>query len=179
MTEWTDLAVLWQAAADRAGAAPLRKIVASHRRRLLLVAVVEIAIVLAVACLSAFAGRDELALWEIVWLITLWGFTIVASAFAWWNRRGTWHALGESVEEYVRLTRLRAARQMRSIDFACGLFVAEVGAIVSQLLWFDRFTLLTSALLATSGAVMAGWCWAAKRKVARDLALVEEYGREL
>ena len=175
MTDWELLSEAWQATPAPAHAASLRDIVRSHRRRLLFVAAVEIMIVLAFAALSVFVVSDGVAPWEAVWLITLWGFTIIAVTFAIWNRRGTWTALGESVEEYVRITRLRAERRMRSVYFACGLFVAEGVAIVVQLAWFDRFTMLAAVLLAASGAAIGAWCWGTKRRVAREIETIDNY----
>lgn len=178
MSEWNDLTMLWQGTTDRVDASPLRRIAAAHRRRLLIMTAGEIALVVAFAGLSIVVASDGLVPWELVWLITLWSFMLVASAFVWWNRRGTWQALGESVEEYVRLTRLRAERQRHLVYFVCGLFVAETIVCVGQLVWFGRFTLFASILFVVSGAAIGLWCWSTKRKVASDLALLEEYTRE-
>ncbi len=175
--EWESLALDWRAASGPVDAAPLRRKVAAHRRRLIAATVGEILLVASFAWLSWLVAGDGVEPWEVVFLTTLWGFTLLAGAFAWWNRRGTWRALGESVEEFVRLTRLRAERQTRSIDFSLGLFAAEAVIIVAQLAWFGRLTAIAGLLLAVAGAVVGAWCWAMKRRVASDLAGLREYDR--
>ncbi len=176
MTDWELLGQAWRATPENVDVTSLRDIVRSQRRKLMIVTAGEIAIVIAFAALSAFVVSDGIELWEAIWLITLWGFTTIACTFAIWNRRSTWTALGESVEEYVRITRLRAERRMRSVYFACGLFVAEAIAIVVQLLWFDRFTLLGALLLAASGSAIGVWCWVTRRDIARELGGLDDYG---
>ena len=124
------------------------------------------------------APRGDLAGWEAAWLATLWAFAAIAAGFAWWNRRGTWSPIGGGVAEYARLTRLRCRRQRRSIRFALALFAAEAAAVVALLAGFDRLTPLAGALLALSAAAVAAWCLATERRVARELAAVEEFERD-
>jgi hypothetical protein len=176
-SEWESLAEVWRAAGAPVDLTPLRRKVAAHRRLLIAATVGEVLVVAGFVWLSAVAAGDGVEPWEAVWLATLWGFTLLAFAFVWWNRRGTWSALGESVEEFVRLTRLRAERQMRSIYFSLGLFVAQTVIVAIQLAWFGRLTVAAGLLLAAFGALVAAWCWAMRKKVARDLAAVEEYDR--
>ena len=150
LTEWEDLEGVWRQEEQPVDLAPLRRLLAAQRRRLVAVVTVEAVLVLAFGWLSWLVARDGVEAWEAVWLLTLWGFTVAAVAFAWWNRRGTWRSLGESVEEYLRLARLRARRARRSLAFACGLLVAEV---------------------------VAGWCWLAARRIRQELALLDELSR--
>lgn len=175
MTEWSDLTALWQSSDQPIDVAPLRNMASSYRRRLVLYAIGESAVILGFAWLSAFVVRDGIAPWELVWLITLWGFCAIAVGFVWWNRRGTWNELGESVEDYVRITRLRARRQMHSVYFAAAFFAAEVVVSVAQLMWFGRFTSLAILLIAISAIVIGAWCWSTRARVARELAAVDEY----
>jgi hypothetical protein len=173
--EWESLAQAWRTTGAPVDSAPLRRRVAGHRRLLVAATLGEILLVAAFVWLSVIVAGDGVEPWEMVWLTTLWGFSLLAAAFAWWNRRGTWSALGESVEEFVHLTRLRAERQRRSIVFSLGLFVAEAVIIAAQLAWFGRLTLFAGAILAALGGLVAAWCRAMQKKVARDLAAVEEY----
>ena len=173
--EWESLAAIWTASAEQVDAAPLRRIVAAHRRRLIAASLGELAMLVALAWLTYAVFRDGIAAWEVVWAITLWGFAAIACAFVWWNRRGTWSAMSDSVAGHVRLTRIRAQRQRASLRFGAGLFVAEAIAVVAQLMWFDRFTYKSALLLAASGAVVAVWVVVASRKIARELRVVDEY----
>ncbi|HEX5758905.1 MAG TPA: hypothetical protein VF121_06885 [Thermoanaerobaculia bacterium] len=183
--EWEALAEAWSAAAPEAAStaleaasAPLARIVRRHRVRLVAAAASEAGVLLGAAALSAWVLRDGLAGWEAAWLATLWAFAAIAAGFAWWNRRGTWAPIGGGVAEYARLTRLRCRRQRRSIRFALALFAAEAAAVVALLAGFDRLTPVSGALLALSAAAVAAWCFATERRVARELAAVEEFERD-
>jgi hypothetical protein len=175
--EWDSLSAIWTASEERVDAAPLRKIVAAHRRRLIAVSAGELATLAALAWLTYVVLRDGARAWEIVWAITLWGFAAIAGAFVWWNRRGTWQALSDSVAEHVRLTRVRAERQRTSLRFGIALFFAEAIAVVAQLMWFDRLTVKTFVLLAASAVIVAVCVIVGQRRIARDLRVVEEYER--
>ncbi|HEX2061246.1 MAG TPA: hypothetical protein VHK90_10930 [Thermoanaerobaculia bacterium] len=172
-TEWDSLSALWTST----DVEPLRAIVAKHRRRLLGTTVCEAATIGGFAWLTWIVLRDGVAVWELVWALTLWAFAAIAVAFAWWNRRGTWSALGDSVAEYVRLTKLRAERQRNSLRFSVALFFVEVVAIVAQLWWFERLTRNAVTLLVGSGAIVAAWIVLARRKIARDSRVAEDYER--
>jgi len=183
LAEWEDLAADWQTADEGpVDVAPLRRLLAAQRRRLVAVVLGEAALVLAFGWLSWLVVRDGVEAWEVVWLLTLWGFTVVAVGFALWNRRGTWRSLGESVEEYVRLARLRAQRARASLVFSCGLLAAEVLAVVAQLIWFGRANgplgLVVGSLLVAAISVVAGGCWLAARRIRRELALLDELSRQ-
>ena len=175
--EWDSLSSIWTADARPVDAAPLRTIVASHRRRLIAATLAELALVVVLAWLTYAVFRDGIATWEIVWAITLWGFAAVAATFAWWNRRGTWSAMSDSVAEHVRLTRVRAQRQRTSLRFGVVLFITEAIAVVAQLVWFDRFTYKSAMLLAASALIGAACMILVSRKIARDLRVVSEFER--
>jgi hypothetical protein len=177
-TEWTSLSTLWTSSQEPVDAGVLHRVVRAHRRGLLAATAGELLLTIAFAWLSYAVLRDGIELWTIVWVTTLWIFMAVAIAFAWWNRRGTWRALGDSVAEYVRLTRVRAERQRRSILFGLALFAAEVLAVVAQLQWFDRLTPFALLLLGVAAILVAGWAVLMQRKIARDLAMAEEYERQ-
>ena len=176
-TEWESLSAAWNASPGEVDAAPLREIVAAHRRRLIAGSLCEIAVIAALAWLTYVVLRDGAAAWELVWAVTLWAFAAVAVAFVWWNRRGTWRTMGASVAEHVRLTRVRAERQRSSIRFGVGLFVVEAAAVIAQLLWFDRLTGKALALLAVLGLIVFAWAVAVSRKVRRELRVIADYER--
>ena len=59
--------------------------------------------------------------------------------------------------------------------------VAEVVAVVTQLVWFERVGgatgVLVAGLLIVAVALVALWCWLAARRIRRDLALLDELTR--
>lgn len=177
-TEWNALGELWVSSLQPVDAGALKEVVASHRRRLVAAVAGEVALVVAFVWLTRMVLRDGIEAWELVWTVTLWTFMAAAVAFAWWNRHGTWRAFGDSVADYVHLTRVRAERQRRSLRFGVALFAAEVVAIVAQLQWFGRLTEMALLLLGASALIVVAWVIVARRKVQRDLAVVEEYERE-
>lgn len=173
--EWELYEAAWRTASERVDPAPLRRLVAAQRRRLVAVTLGEAAIVAGCGLLSWWVASDGIEAWELIWLLTLWGFAVVASAFALWNRRGTWRNLGESVEDHVRLARLRAARKGRAAVFACGLFVAEAVAVVLQLAWLGRLTAAALGLLLVTAAGFAAGGWLAYRRSRREKELLASY----
>ena len=173
--EWTSLSELWRSADDRVDAAPLRRTVATHRLMLVAVTAVEILFTLALAWLTYAVLRGGMTSWKVAWAISVWVFVAIAFSFVLWNRRGTWTADSESVAEYVRLTRLRAERQLRSLRFAVGLLVAESIVVLVQLIAFDRLTVTAMALLAASVAVIAAWIVLMRRKIRRDLSIASDF----
>jgi hypothetical protein len=172
--EWDDLGAAWRAVDEPVDLGPLRRLLATQRRRLVAMVAGEAALVLAFGCLSWLVARDGVAPWEAVWLITLWGFTAVAVAFAVWNRRGTWVGLGESVEGHLRLAQLRARRALAAVSFAIGLLLAELVAVTAELVWYDRFGPVEVALLAVVATAAAWWCGWTRWRVRRELALLDE-----
>jgi hypothetical protein len=178
-TDWEATASVWRSASEPpVDTARLRRLLASQRRRLITVAVGEAALVAGFAVLSWLVVGDGMAAWEAVWLLTLWAFTGVTVAFAAWNRRGTWRRLGASVEEHLRLARLRAQRKRRALAFAGWLFVTETVAIIAQLAWFDRLTPLAAALLAAAAVVVTVGCAAARRHSSRELERLAGYAQQ-
>ena len=178
-TDWETLASSWRAASEPpVDATPLRRLLRTQRRRLVVVAVGEAALIAGFAVLSWLVTRDGVAAWEAIWLLTLWAFTLLALAFAWWNRRGTWRSLGTSVEEHVRLARRRVERNQRAVAFAGALFVIETVAIVMQLAWFHRLTPLMVGLLAAVGVGVAIGCAIARRLGRRELERLASFTRE-
>jgi hypothetical protein len=159
--DWDSLTRVWQSSRDEITTARLSQLVAAERRRLAATVLGEMLIIGAFGALSWFAIRDGLVAWETVWLTTLWLFTAVAAPFAWWNRRGAWSSMVESVAEFEKR---RMARRRRTLRFATALFVAEVLAVSIELAWFDRFTALAVALLVAMTAVFAVWVFWMKRR---------------
>jgi hypothetical protein len=169
---WESLSAVWQTSREAVGGEPLRRLLRSYRRRVAAVAVGEILLIAAFAWLSWAVVRDGVVLWEAVWLWTLWIFTAVAAPFAWWNRRGAWQSMVETVAEFQRL---RAVRRLRSLRFGCGLFVAEVVVVVAELAWFGRFGATAALSLAALAVAFGIWAvWMTRRAAAEMAAAAEE-----
>jgi len=171
--EWASISALWQTSHREVPEPALRRLIASQRRGVVGATVGEIALLGGFLYWSLLVARDGIALWETVWLVTLWTFAAIAAAFAWSNRRGTWHAMGRSVAEYRRV---RATKHLRSIRFAWGLFVAEIVVVVAELAWFDRFTVSAAVSLAVLALPLAIWSIWAQRRAAREIALADVTG---
>ena len=160
--DWDALTRTWQSSRDAVEARTVSRLVAAERRRLAATVLGELAIIGAFVTLSWLAIRGGLAAWETVWLTTLWLFTAVAAPFAWWNRRGAWSAMVESVMEFERR---RTARRRRTLRFASVLFVTEVLAVSIELAWFDRFTGQAIVLLVAMTVAFAAWMLWMKRRI--------------
>jgi hypothetical protein len=168
--EWKSISALWQTSHREVSEAALRRLIAAERRGLVGATLAEIVVLGVFLYVSLVVARDGLALWEAVWLVTLWTFAAVAAAFAWWNRRRTWNGIGRSVAEYRRL---RATKHLRSIRFAWALFVAEIVVVAAELAWFDRFTVLAAVILAALALPLGVWSIWAKKRAARETALAD------
>ena len=166
--EWESISALWQTSHRDVAETSLRRLIAARRRGVVAATVGEIALLGAFLYWSLMVARDGVAVWEGVWLVTLWTFAAVATAFAWWNRRGTWSAMGRSVAEYRRVS---ATKRLRSVRFGWVLFVAEIVVVTAELAWFDRFTVSAAMILAALALPLAVWSVWAKRRAARDIEL--------
>jgi hypothetical protein len=168
--DWESLSTVWQASREAVGGDSLRKLIQSHRRRVAAAAGGEILLIAAFAWLSWRLISDGVLLWDAVWLWTLWIFTAVATPFAWWNRRGTWQSMAETVAEFQRQ---RATRRLRSLRFGCGLFVAEVVVVVAELAWFGRFSAAAALILAALAVAFGVWAIWMTRRAADEMAAAE------
>jgi hypothetical protein len=179
--QWEEWSRAWAAepAAGAGGLDALRSRAGRQRRRQALVMASEVALMVALVAFSVGVVAAEPRPWHAIWLATLWGFAAVAMGFAWWNRRSTWRASGDSVEAYVRLARLRTERHLRSLRFAELLFAAEALVVVAQLLWFDRLVPWAILLLAVAGAGLLVWCRVARRRSLAELRRIAAFEREL
>jgi hypothetical protein len=180
--EWSGWRDAWvadgQPPASAASADLLRRL-HRQRRRMLVVAAGEVLLLLILIAASVAMLHGGAVAWKVTWVITLWVFACVAVAFAWWNRRATWRAAGAAVDDAVRLARLRAERQLRTVDFVLLLYAAEALAVVAQLAWFGRLAPMAVAALAAGGAIVAAWCAVTRRRLRRELARIDAFAREL
>lgn len=179
-SQWQAWAQDWAAASSAADlAAQLRRQAARQRSRLVATALVEGVLILALVVLTGAVLARGASTWQVVWLATLWGFGLLTLGFAYWNRRATWRAAGETVGDYLCLSRLRCERQRRTIRFALVLFAAQAIAIVAQLEWFGRLVAEALVLLAVFGMAVGIWSLVAHRRLARELERLDAFEREL
>jgi hypothetical protein len=89
-----------------------------------LVTVTTIAVVWWVLRLERGAATVGWAVAAGLHTVVVWGFSI-------WNRNGIWRPLGASTRDYFRLAQERLRRQRRSAEFALGLVLVEVAALVA------------------------------------------------
>lgn len=173
--DFDELAALWRQPRERTDDAisdgPLRRMIAAHRRRLAAVVIGEAALLGGLAALTWTKLADGIVVAEVVWAVTLWVFMAIAASFAWWNRRGMWHAMGLSVADFRRR---RAERQLRAARFAWMLFIAEVMVVAAELAWFERFTTTAAVILLGSALPLGVWWLWIKRRAARELAYASE-----
>jgi hypothetical protein len=178
-TEWKAIESLWRTADEAVDAKPLRRAVSVHRRWMFFAAVGEASFAVALVWLTWKVLREGAFGWRLVWAVSVWAFALAAFAFVWWNRRGTWTASGNSVADFIRLTRLRAKRQSLSLRFFLVFSIAETVVVVGQLVWFDRFSVFAGALLGMILAGMGVWYVVVRRRIARDLAIAAAYEEDL
>ena len=169
--DWAELASVWtQPAVAHDGKEALRQ--ALRRRVRMTALVVATELVLTAALLvwtlaQVRAGPDQasLAFGSILWVS--W---IVATGFAWWNRRGQWQRTVATTDEFIRISRVRADRKVRVAVFTGVLLVAQVSAIIAL-----AGTGVLSAALVPGGAALfsavvlgyGGWAlWYYRRAVA-------------
>ena len=183
--QWEDWTVAWRSGQGADPSTPvldqpmLSQLLMRQRRHQIFVAIGELTLLAALLVGTACGLLHGLEPWHVVWLASLWGFAAIAIAFAWWNRRHTWRAVGEGVEQHVELARLRCHRELRTIPFVIGLFVAEALVAAGQLRWFGRLGPVALVLLAAAGGMVAGWSVWQRRRVRAELARVEAFAAEL
>ena len=127
--DWAELASVWtQPAVAHDGKEALRQ--ALRRRVRMTALVVATELVLTAALLvwtlaQVRAGPDQasLAFGSILWVS--W---IVATGFAWWNRRGQWQRTVATTDEFIRISRVRADRKVRVAVFT-GVLLEGRGVI--------------------------------------------------
>ena len=113
-------------------------------------------------------------------LTGLWLFWLVATVFAWWNRRGQWERSVASTDDFASLSLERAGRKIRVVWFTVGLLVAQL-AFVGVLIGTGLVDELGGSSLSLAGvfagvsAVYLIWC----RWYYRRARSEESYYRDL
>jgi hypothetical protein len=70
-------------------------------------------------------GRGA-SLLNVVFVSGLWLVWVVATVFAWWNRRGQWRTDVQDARDFLRLSLEHGERKIRVAWFSLGLLLAQV-----------------------------------------------------
>lgn len=159
--DWADLAETWTTP-EPIEASPAEFAAVLRRRVGATLLVVGVELLLTLALLWFTWSQRERGLTEVgtATLIVLWGSWVVATGFAWWNRRGQWARTAASTLEFVRLSRARAEGKVRIAWFTAGMLVVQLGFLAVLAAMAPDPGLLTPIGWTVTGAVVAlyaGW----------------------
>lgn len=136
---WNELQTAWQSADSvPVGMEEIRAILRRRRRLTALVVLCELGITAGLVALSVQTGRAGAGALDVVFVGGLWLFWLVATVFAWWNRRGAWRRDVSDTGEFVRLSLERAERKIRVAWFSLGLLMAQLVFGVGIFIAFGR-----------------------------------------
>lgn len=151
---WLELQGLWQQDSAHRPDDELRRLARRVRRRsraLRWLAAAEIVAAVAFTLLAVSLLRTHGGIFGWVTFGAVLGFVLAATAFSWWNRRGTWSAAGEHPADYLVLERRQLDARLRALGFAWGLLVSEVVFFLFWIPWSG------SPRLGVGYAFLAGW----------------------
>lgn len=126
--DWADLTETWTAPeAPQSNPSDFTEALRRRVRSTLLVVGVEVLLTIALLWVTWMQRQRGLTESGTATLLVLWGSWVVATCFAWWNRRGQWVRTASSTLEFVRLSRERAERKVRVAWFTAGMLLVQVG----------------------------------------------------
>lgn len=140
---------------------------ALRRRRLGTCAVVlgEGALTAALMALTWSWSRDPESFPGAWALIGTWVVWLIATVFAWWNRRGQWVVDVATLEAFAELSLERSARKIRVVWFSWGLTVVQL-ALLWAIVGHARALFWTVA--ASTVGIMSAWSWWYYRRAAAE-----------
>lgn len=174
--EWTALAAAWQSAPVAHGLSLETLMRRERRRRVLmtLVVVSEALISLAGLAFAYLAARRMPASGGSILVGGVVVYIAVLTAFAVWNRRGTWRPLAETTEAFIAISILRCRRGLRTVRFVIGIVLLQ---LLAMLVWtiLEPFREAGMALIISLGIGAGFLLWAIwyRRLMLRQLALFE------
>lgn len=140
-----------------------------RRRRVksLLITGVEVAITVWLLWLSKEILEQDAAHGSWTFLGLTWGLWISATAFAWWNRRGSWRTAATTPRAFTAASLDRAHAKIRTAWLALLLLVLQ-GALLHWISraaptlrvspWVEPGSLPTGASAISLGAAYVAWC---------------------
>lgn len=191
---WSELAATWkrgdQASTTAVGEAleSLQSRASAQRRRMIAIAVVEVLItVTAIVAIAVALLRFPSPL-NVLRSIDTAVFLVATWTFGAYNRRGTWAALGDSVDDFLALMRLRCVRRLRAARFTVVAVLAQVAFVLA----IFRYPSFAERLGVTASEDAGAWlvtllCVAAflggaewvRRRARRELAELDDLRRRL
>ena len=174
--EWTSLAAAWQSAPVAHGLSLETLMRRERRRRVLmtLVVVSEALISLAGLAIAYLAARRMPASGGSILVGGVVVYIAVLTAFAVWNRRGTWRPLAETTEAFIAISILRCRRGLRTARFVIGIVLLQ---LLAMLVWtiLEPFREAGMALIISLGIGAGFLLWAIwyRRLMLRQLALFQ------
>lgn len=128
-------------------------------RRLVTVLVVsgEAALTIGLAVFTWAWARNPEVLTGAWALVGIWAVWLVATAFAWWNRRGQWVVDVANLEEFAELSLERAVRKIRVVWFSLALTVVQLALLYAI---GDRGSPLPEFWIAATATCIAVGGWA-------------------
>ncbi|HWM91556.1 MAG TPA: hypothetical protein VN493_12390 [Thermoanaerobaculia bacterium] len=192
--EWRDLMADWQSEPEEAVSSPLseetrkriRRKVQRHGHWMVLLTLSELT---GCAAMLVWIWKESLEQPRAIGTVGFVGTVIlivVALAFSFWNRRGTWKPATESTRTFVELSLERQRRKLAALRF-CPWFLAlelaflipwSIWALVSQPSEPWRWLFAFGWMAGMSALMLAWWAWY-KRKTLREMAEWEELWRGL
>jgi hypothetical protein len=126
MPSWEHLAVAWRAEEAPVSMDEIHATLRVRRRASALVVTGELGITAMLIGFTVQTARVGMEALDLVFLSGIWLFWLVATVFAWWNRRGQWRPEVRDTGEFIRLSLQRAGRKVLVAWFSLGLLLVQV-----------------------------------------------------
>lgn len=157
-TPWGELAERWRGAesAPRSAAEEVASFVPILRRRRTLTGLVVLGeglVTAALAWVTLTVIRRTPTVADVVFLTGLWVIWVIATGFAWWNRRGQWGRSAADTTQFVSLSLEYARRKVRVARFSVGLLLAQL--LMGVVAWVGGAGLMRDGF--SSLAALMGW----------------------
>lgn len=169
--DWDRLSGEWQATSPPAPLEQLRRRVRRQTRLLQLTFAGEALLTAAAACVMVVGWLGARS-WETRLVVA--GLAIFSArvwAFVLANRRGTWHAAGDTLEDYQALERMRRERRLAGARFLWRVSAAMLPLLLALTAWraAARGTTSPDTLVAAAGAAYLVTCLLYGRRRERRL----------
>jgi hypothetical protein len=173
--EWSELAGDWQAVKREPPLLPaLLRHVEAHRRRMQWLLLSEVLVIVTALAAIAMLLRTRPSAWP--WALYALFFAAGVTAFAVWNRRGTWAATAQTNHACFTLAVLRCRRQLRAATFTVLVTGLHLLAAAVYVLVRDASPERTArgfAMILVYALAYGGGAWYVRARANRELAWLE------
>ena len=181
VNDWAELIEDWNGDRPDVRADMLRARVDRERRRMVRTIVAELVLTIVVVVAAVYALFQFPSDWTRLFTLNLGMMLVTMWGFAFWNRRGLWHPLGETTDAFVRLARLRCRRKLQALGFATAVFGAQLLVVGAWRVWGPRDAPFarSDALAALPVLAVVGFVFAlivARRRVTVEMAELDGIG---